>query len=295
MASLRSSFLTFCTLLVLAPTAVLAHGASTQSCLPPSPAGFLSVMTSPGTSCLETTFVPSPTLFIVDVVMNAVPAQKVHFSLPDPPFGTIVGESWAVPAAGNIHTGIDLTIPGCTQNGLSVLGTILVSNPSGIINGCAEWKMNDGCQITDCEGVVRPATNWSVWYSNSQSCSGCFQQCQALPPYGLNPPDGAVDLPTTTQLSWTSMPATSLSDCSVLIGTDPDCASAQVISVPCSDHTFAPNFLQPGTTYYWRAGWFETGAGCNLGGVTPIRSFTTAGPLATEPATWGHVKSRYRQ
>lgn len=54
--------------------------------------------------------------------------------------------------------------------------------------------------------------------------------------------------------------------------------------------------LSPGTQYYWRVMVsdgvvYYTGSQAN---VSEIRSFTTSGPVATQPATWGMIKSMYR-
>jgi hypothetical protein len=295
MASLRSIALPLCLSLLLVPAGVLAKGATASSCAPASTPAFLSVMNgSDYTGCLSTVQ-SGQSFLLVNVVMNSVPAKKVHFSLPDPSFGTILGASWNAPASGDIHTGIDLTFASCTAGGVTVLGMLFVSIPTGTINGCVDWKMDAGCSIEDCDGNVRTATNWGVWFTNAEYCLNCFQQCQALPPWGLSPPDGAINLPTNTQLSWTGGMPVGFGDCYVQISTDPDCGNAQTFPVACDSHTYVPDFLQPGTTYYWRARWFETGAGCDLGGSTPIRSFKTAGPVATQPTSWGQVKSMYRE
>jgi hypothetical protein len=81
----------------------------------------------------------------------------------------------------------------------------------------------------------------------------------------------------------------------VYISTDPDCGTFQEFTVKCRTGVFAPDFLQPNTTYYWRPDWNEEACtdGWN-GGAAAVQSFTTEGPNATQESTWGRVKSLYR-
>jgi hypothetical protein len=84
--------------------------------------------------------------------------------------------------------------------------------------------------------------------------------------------------------------------CGVTIGTSPDCSSGTTFHVPCDLQEFAPDFLQPNTTYYWRASWGTPPDGCSdlNSGASPLYSFTTEGVSPVETKTWGYVKSIYR-
>jgi hypothetical protein len=66
--------------------------------------------------------------------------------------------------------------------------------------------------------------------------------------------------------------------------------------VACDALSFAPDFLEPSTTYYWRASWFILDGGCSdgLGGYSPWYSFTTDVPSPTESKSWSGAKVLYR-
>jgi hypothetical protein len=48
--------------------------------------------------------------------------------------------------------------------------------------------------------------------------------------------------------------------------------------------------LEPGMTYYWKVGVYNYGVIVE----SPVWTFTTLGPVATESTTWGRVKALYR-
>jgi hypothetical protein len=83
---------------------------------------------------------------------------------------------------------------------------------------------------------------------------------------------------------------------SAFVGTDPDCSNAQVVEVPHETRKIVLDFLEPGTTYFWRARYFEVYPACQpVGAISEVQSFTTAGVLAVEATTWGKVKAMYRE
>ena len=243
---------------------------------------------------------PDP-LVQVNVVVNAVPFQKARFSLPNPPWGIVIEESWNYPFTGDRTTGMEFDRGDCSPGGPVVLGHLLVFVTPGTMGPCTSWKVDDGCEIDDCDGLTRAAVAWSYLASTMQiDCGCCFQCCQGLPPYDLNPPDGATDVALDAVLSWTGTELVNPippEACRVRIGTDPNCETGQTFDVNCQLAAFAPDFLQPGTTYYWQVTWSAyTGGGCSSGanGESRTQSFTTAGPLSATPATWGRVKALYR-
>jgi hypothetical protein len=237
----------------------------------------------------------------IDIIVNSVPFRKARFSLPNPPFGTVVAESWNLLFTGDRTTGIELDLGDCSTGGPVLLGYLLVFVSPGTVGPCTEWKVDDECEIDDCDGVARAAVAWSYLASPNQTdCLCCFQCCQSLPPYDLNPPDGATDVSLDAVLSWTGTEFVNPvppEACRVRIGTDPSCETGQTFDVNCQLAAFAPDFLEPGTTYYWQVTWSAaTGSGCSSGahGESRTQSFTTEGPLSTIPATWGRVKALYR-
>ncbi len=245
---------------------------------------------------------------IVDVWVDvyALPFTEVRLSLPDPPLGTVLSEEWFFPATGNRTTGIEFDLGGCTPpvppNGVT-LGRLVVLVPPGTM-GCGMWKADDGAEIVDCEGVVRDAVEWPFFAHTAGQgfCAICCNSCcwppGSYPAYDLFPSDGATAVPVATTLSWdgTFIPTLATRNiqatvaCYVVIGTDPDCATWTAFEVDCDLQTFAPGFLQPATTYYWRV--MKSDPFCTT--VTPTRSFTTETGLPASPATWGRVKSMYR-
>jgi hypothetical protein len=247
---------------------------------------------------------PGPQLVQVTVTLLTAPAGKVRFSLPDPPFGTLVGEGWNFPFTGDRLNGMEMQL-GCSGGGLVVLGTLAVLLEPGVTVPCTQWKVADGCEAEDCNGSLRPAMAATFTFITSQDpygCNTCFQYCQGLPPYDLYPPAGATQVPLDVELSWGApifeYPYPDL-ECGIWIGTDPACSGGQGFLIPCDAPAIVLDFLEPSTTYYWRGIWRVLfGSGCSSGsgdaGVSPVHSFTTAGPTAAEPSTWGRVKAMYR-
>jgi hypothetical protein len=236
---------------------------------------------------------------IPTVSVTAVPFRRARLSLPNPPWGTVVGESWNFPFTGDRVTGMEFDLGNCFPPG-GVLGVLTIFVDPGTNAACTPWKIDDGAEIEDCDGVTRAGVSPPNHITTvAMECECCFQCCQGLPPYGLFPTDGAAAVPVNVELSWSGVPDgldPSIHSCWVRIGTDPDCATAQMLLVDCDVESFSPDFLQPETTYYWQVGWnASTGSGCSAGamGEAPIQSFTTEDVLPVTPATWGKIKAMY--
>jgi len=234
-----------------------------------------------------------PVLVDVNVVATYVPISKIRFSLPDPPFGTLAGEVYHFPYVGDRVNGIEMDVSGCSGPGGTILATLTVVSPTGTIGLCQDWRVDDGCETIDCNGFTQPA--WSMHESFSDPVASCplcdnwWQECVAMPPYALDPPCDAADVPVDVQLSWSG--TAPLGKWWLLIGTDPGLAGAQQFWLDAA--TFAPDFLLSGTRYYWQVAADLTGEACN-GGVSAIHSFTTEGPTAVAHESWGSVKALYR-
>lgn len=255
----------------------------------------------------ELVFDSSAGIVFVQVTMNAMPARRVRFALPDPPAGTVVGEEWNFPYSGDRLNGLEVDLTGCTGEGLVVLGTLAVFVTPGTKIDCLPWNVAEGCEVQDCDGRWRTAMAWQssvVDPTVTYTCPlCCWQCCQALPPHTMLPPDGATGVATDLTLSWSGPPyipdpqLEEFFDVFVRVSTDPACGTGETTTVPPSDRTFAPAGLQLETTYYWQVSWVEYAAGCSSGyeGMSPVQSFTTAEVLAATPSTWGQVKFLYRQ
>jgi len=230
----------------------------------------------------------SPITF-VSVDAYAVPFRKARFSMPNPPVGIVVGETWNFPHTGDRLTGIELDLGSCSTQEVVTLGylTVLTSGSSN----CLPWKIDDGIEIEECDGATGAGVSLPARLTTTPGgCFECpFQVCPTVRPYELFPPDGAAAVPNDVALTWGGRSFY----CSVWISTDPACDSGQwFVPADCDAGSFSPDFLQPSTTYYWRVRiWPDA---CQGEGLTAIHSFTTEGPLAATPATWGRVKALYR-
>lgn len=296
-----------CTLAVLViGTASLAHADCLQprigTCEGGSPAAFFMLRTDDYVWC-DLVLTPGE-VTTVTVKVFSVPIQKIRFFLPDPPIGTVVDEWWGVSHTGDRATGIEVDIGGCSTVGEVIIGQLFVSVAPDETGPCAPWSFNEEVsEVLDCEGFWRPAENseqFVVTTTPTGDC-GCGMSCcpAGLPPYDLYPPDGATGVPLDATLWWMQdngwfddPPA---SGCYIKISTE-RCGTSDMIMVPCEGKSFAPDFLQPGTTYYWQPGAYTYPSGCNNGyaALAPVHSFTTAGATPAESQTWGRVKAVYR-
>jgi hypothetical protein len=300
--TLRSRLLSILSLCLLLPLAARAEAVSpTTACAEGTPHAYISINYTATTDCYAIVTEYGPGMWAFPVVINSVPFESVRLSVPEPPFGTtFLGVEWNFPATGDLASGYEV-FTGCQGEGVTVLGYAYAGLPvRGALDECVVWTVADGCEITDCNGVVHPAEAWDVYFHSTEVCPGCFQQCQSIPPYDLLPPDGATNVSLDAQLSWAGPPHytdPNAVSCSITISTDPACGTVRVVSVPCDTRSVSLDFLEPGTTYYWFASYGYTGSGCSSGGQaqSAAQSFTTAAVVGVEAATWGRVKSLYRE
>ncbi|HEU4364828.1 MAG TPA: Ig-like domain-containing protein [Candidatus Krumholzibacteria bacterium] len=223
-------------------------------------------------------------------VVNSFPFRAVRFKAV-PPCGLVVLNTTSpYPFTGNPQTGVDISLPACTNAPVDVL-QITFFAPAAV-SGCM-WDVlpYDGKQnivLADCDGfLMKGASARSVY---------CGDVNAFIAPYRPEPADGATGVPVNTPLAFVGgsnemyMRAGSPDNlvdypiCSVFFG-----------STACSN-PFDPGPLQPNTTYYWRAGNWCEGCYHGEGALSDNWSFTTgAGPVATEQSTWGRVKALYRE
>lgn len=238
-------------------------------------------------------------VYTVQVWAYAVPFRKVQFTLPNPPWGTVLAETWLYPSVGDRINGLELDLGDChAPQGFGVqLGSLTILATPG---PCTVWRVGNECSIEDCEGRTRPGRALvNVVHGPANDCGQLCRNAECalwLPAYDLLPPDGATGVQVDATLQWngTLFENSGGNTCFVLISTDPTCGTGQSIEVDCSANSFAPDFLQPGNTYYWRVRRSHTFDECAGDRDTPIQSFTTEGPLATTTTTWGRVKAMYR-
>lgn len=214
------------------------------------------------------------------------PITQIRFSLQNPPFGTVTGETYDFPYTGSLSTGVEIDLGDCSAGTAFRLMTflLLVTDPGGTIQGCVTWGIDPSPDVTDCHGAVRPAT---VRHQDFSAAAGCcyYIDCPSLPPYDPFPADGATGVPLDVELTWVgSAPWFYYVD----FGTD--CGSLTEYDV--SGPPFSPGPLEPATTYYWYASWTD---GLECGAASPVFSFTTEIAVGTEPTTWSRIKNLYRR
>ena len=240
---------------------------------------------SPYWDCSLDLSVPVRTIYVQAL---AQPCQRVRLSLPNPPIGQILDEQWNFPFTGDRINGMELDLGNCSSGGDVTLGAITVF---AVPSGCPVWQVDAGAEVQDCDANWHQARELpSNMGCVGQVCIDYFQQCPGLPPFGLYPPDGATNVPTNVQLTWVENGPYSY--CSVRISTDPACGSGDYYPVDCGAQSYSPSFLQPETTYYWQA--FTSFDACSGGGLSPVHSFTTEGPIPVTTTTWGRVKAMYQ-
>jgi hypothetical protein len=279
-------------LLWVVPGATAAASASAAPACAGGGSGqaILSLSSGGSSGCDVTSGYPSPYIMEVQVLAGITPATSIHFSLQDPPFGTVISEAYAVPHAGDRTTGVDVDLGDCSSAGNYLLLTLAIELPTGAIGGCYPWEVDDGAEVIDCDGVAHAAYTTHHFFGDAP-CEGClnyWQECFALAPYDLSPACGTTDVPLDVMLSWTeSSPANKW----VRITTDPSFTNPSVYTV--SGNSFSPDFLERSTTYYWNVSVDLTGDVCD-GGVSSVYSFTTEGVIAAKGRPWGAIKVLYR-
>jgi hypothetical protein len=190
-----------------------------------------------------------------------------------------------------------MDIGGCSPAGLVTLGEIYVAVNYQEVDpySCAPWDVGTA-SLQSCDGEWLQA-GFIPQRAGGSFAYGCicngWQFCYSLAPHDLYPLNGATEVPLDVVLTWVA-PEGWDPQCYVSIGTDPTCATVQYFTVPCDADAFAPNFLQPATTYYWRSSW-ATDSQWSCGGASAIHSFTTIRESSVQESTWGRIKSMYRR
>jgi hypothetical protein len=238
----------------------------------------------------------------ITVSVYTIPIQKIRFALPDPPIGTVVDEWWGVSNTGDRVSGIEADLGGCSPLGHVVIGQLIVLVAPDEV-ACAPWGVDETyAEVQDCEGLWRPAETSEEYYVVDETnyyCPGaCGMSCcpTGLPLYDLHPRDGATDVLVDAIMSWSGYsPGGTYPNegTGVSFGTNP--CDNEYYPIPQDEQTFTPGLLEPHTTYYWQPRWGMNPWGCNNenAGWAPTHSFTTGGPIRTQPSTWSSVKALY--
>lgn len=234
----------------------------------------------------------------------SIPFQKARITLPDIPGVTVVNESWGVSFTGNHTTGVELDMGSCVGPFNDRSAPVLIGYIDVVWGSpayCTLWKFSQA-EVQDCAGGWRPvfAMDQRV---GPNSCGQCIWQLCFWPmaPYDLQPPNGATGIPLNVVLTWKNLsdPLPPFIEGSHLyINGAPSCTGGGYYAIPNNGESFAPDFLEPGRTYYWQPYFGYSDGGCQDTNGTargPLYSFTTEGTIATKPSTWSYVKSLYRE
>jgi hypothetical protein len=225
-------------------------------------------------------------------------------SLPSAPELFILG-AWVmgpgdVPVS-TLQAGVTVQLGSCRADAVTVarVDYFLPIHPAGcsLVKVVPDPSAPSGkIEFTRCDDELVYLNEGTI-AGNIGSSSSCSAQ-PANPPSNPVPADGATivnpDADLSALLHWPSIVLGCFQlygdGVRVFFGTDPNPPLYK------SEATF-PGFpldvgtLQPGTTYYWRVTYLNS---LGPSGLSPTWRFTTAGPLATEPSTWGRVKALYR-
>ena len=198
--------------------------------------------------------------------------------------------------SGDIESGIEVDFGTClppqTDSDHSIIRIDWVPVP-GLVNCCPynilPHPAYGQVQLIDCDGTVVPATfTANLFFAVLFYDSDCGRRL-AMPVRDPEPADGATNVALDARLRYHTdkdlmediplFPTFKL-----YFGTDPN--PPFVSNLPFS---YVPT-LSANTKYYWRV------EKTTLAGLvpSPVWSFTTTGPTATEASTWGRVKALYR-
>lgn len=195
----------------------------------------------------------------------------------------------------------NLALP-CAEAG-ATMATIVVLTPAT----CGGWGFyfdivpatgDSRIVMTDCDGFAMTGAD----AIHGIDYSPCDVDDHVIAPYRPTPADGATDVPLNTMLSFvgpantiqfSNQPLPNQFDAAILCGVS--YCFPSVPNLPACPSPANPGMLAPNTRYYWRAlTYYPTHWWCDAS-ASEIFTFTTGSlPLATEPATWGHIKSMYR-
>ena len=221
-------------------------------------------------------------------VVSSFPFRAVRFKAMAPCGLVVVSTTSPFPFTGNPQTGVDISLPACTEAPVVVLQIAFLAPVA--VSGCT-WDVlpydgKENIVLADCDGFLMKGASARGLY--------CGDVNSWIAPYRPDPQNGATDVPVNTLLSY-------VGNANVLrFGVQPPYQTDEVCNAPFGSlcaNPFDPGILQPYTTYHWSAvHWCAGTCPHGDGAYSDLWSFTTgSGPLATQPSTWGRVKALYRE
>lgn len=184
-------------LLFLLPALTLLSSVPARAaCQPPSPFAYVYLEGENDWSCnLSGGFI----VVTVRIMVTCAPASRIRFSVPNPPVGTLLSESWNVPYTGDRINGMEINL-GCLPAERTQLGSMQLL--IGTVP-CTTWKVDSNVEVEDCNGDLQLAL---APFTRIGTCNEFCLLCHVQRPYDLFPPDGATGVPVNAVLSWQGEP-----------------------------------------------------------------------------------------
>jgi hypothetical protein len=223
-------------------------------------------------------------MYVVVTGNDALSSVSFHLNI-QPRLIWIEDEAVFAQTEGPSPIGTAISFDGCLSPTIHVLTVRCLVSQWDYYQGCP-YIFVEGASGTDCSGQTV-----SVRGGTTRVPKGA---CEIAGPSNPSPPDHAQDVPLDALLTWTGAPADECGDMgpgmyfSLYFGTNPN---PPLILQPGTWPPQDPGDLHPGTQYYWRVLATQLNRNSKL---SPLWTFRTAGPVATEPTTWGRIKSLYR-
>ena len=227
----------------------------------------------------------------VYVILNySVGATLISFAAPVPPESglSVAGFESIYQTAGNLASGIQISLGPCQQGSAVLLTMYLVRTSAG--SPCTPYAVKEGATAIDCSFVEQDLDRVGIMLNTQGVCSNIVPFQDELPA------DGATNVPLTTELSWdggyfvcfrpvakTDSSPVSRGTTRLYFGTS---SSPPLLGSVASPYTVGP--LTPETKYYW---YLSDGEDYIF---SPVWSFTTTTTVTTKPSTWGAIKALYR-
>jgi len=233
-------------------------------------------------------------LYVIHYDHDGASASEFMLDRYPPTWVYLSADQWNYPASGDAISGVSVYYSACltapTYLGIVCFVGYGASYCDELRVGPAPW--NSSVQGFDCAGSP-------VWLPSTSILVNCGQ-CGVLPPYNLQPAEGAVGVSLNPTLSWSWAEPTGCPEGSgltlytVYLGTDPD----SLVQAGWVDTQKSVDVgpLEPNTLYHWQVKVFDDFYNCpgDRTAYSAVQSFTTAGAVPADRTTWGRIKNLFR-
>ena len=232
----------------------------------------------------------APGVISLHVVITQEVSSAVWFRAPIPDSwesAVYLDETCNFPEhVGDSQTGIMILFEECLIPPIHVM-TINFWDDGSMPNICSVYELlphrgsaTGHVEYVDCNSVIQPTDGVPITIRGEDALARLEN---------FSPPDGAIDQPRGTQLSWDSWSCSYYARVhDVYFGTTSD---PPIRIHDYTGTTWDPGPLQPNTTYYWRVVLRHRGPGGSVG--SSLWSFTTWDASPVNHSTWGAIKALY--